>query len=279
LHRGLGIASFIVGLVALVLWFVFAGLAAYLSMSRQATPALNAAVGMGMFLCFTLELVAIGTGIAGLCDKGSKKTFSVIGILISVVPLALVLALIGYARLGNQPVTAAAGPAAIHASVPNIGCAVEEHLRSMNSAIPTEITFINNSTASLRVYWLSFQGKRVFFAEVKPGNSSGQKTFVSHPWLVASSPAEECLGIFMAGPAPGTVVIQKTPSAPKLRLPWENTLLHPLLRPLAQHEFLDLAGRGLRQRAEDDVAGGFEVGEVGAAEGDDVVAGRGGAVL
>src|SRR6267378_2793409 len=38
---------------------------------------------------------------------------------------------------------------------------------------------------------------------------------------------------------------------------------------LAQHEFLDLAGRGLRQGAEDDMPRRLEAGHVLAAEGDD----------
>jgi hypothetical protein len=50
------------------------------------------------------------------------------------------------------------------------------------------------------------------------------------------------------------------------------------LRPLAQHEFLDFARRRLGQRPEDHMPRGLEVGEVGAAEGDDLGGVGGGAV-
>jgi hypothetical protein len=43
-----------------------------------------------------------------------------------------------------------------------------------------------------------------------------------------------------------------------------------LLRALAQREFLDLAGGGFWERAEDHSSRRLEMGEVGAAEGDDV---------
>ena len=42
------------------------------------------------------------------------------------------------------------------------------------------------------------------------------------------------------------------------------------LRAFAQHEFLDFAGRGFRQRAEDDLPRHLEMRQVLAAEGDDL---------
>src|SRR6266446_5881905 len=51
--------------------------------------------------------------------------------------------------------------------------------------------------------------------------------------------------------------------------------LADLLRALAQLEFLDLARRGFWQRSEDDRPRYLVMGEVGAAPGDDVIAGNG----
>src|SRR5260370_905984 len=55
-----------------------------------------------------------------------------------------------------------------------------------------------------------------------------------------------------------------------------TTILRPVLRALAQHEFLDFPGRRLRQRPEDDVARRLEMRQMLAAEGDDLGGGGGG---
>jgi len=55
----------------------------------------------------------------------------------------------------------------------------------------------------------------------------------------------------------------------RLRPPFFANLVNPAW-PLAEHEFLDLAGRGFWQEPEDHGPGRLEAGEVGAAEGDDI---------
>src|SRR5262245_51010219 len=51
----------------------------------------------------------------------------------------------------------------------NAGCTDEDKLRSTEGAISTEITFVNRSAGAIRIYWLNYQGKRVYYAEIVAG--------------------------------------------------------------------------------------------------------------
>jgi VHL beta domain len=95
-------------------------------------------------------------------------------------------------------------------ALPDVGCSQEGELRSVASTDPTEIMFTNHSTVKLSVYWLNSEGRRSFYAALSPGKSLVQRSYASHPWLIASSPVGTCLAIILASSSPGTVVIRST---------------------------------------------------------------------
>ena len=47
-----------------------------------------------------------------------------------------------------------------------------------------QITFINNTRANTRVYWVNFQGVEVKYFDLPPGQSNVQATYNTHKWVV-----------------------------------------------------------------------------------------------
>lgn len=89
-------------------------------------------------------------------------------------------------------------------------CSLEGTIKSLNSNKPVNVTFINNTSQSVSVYWLNFNGQREYpfegggigvpYAVLPPGGTYVQGTFLTHPWIL-TSPAgelgETCYGIFV----------------------------------------------------------------------------------
>jgi hypothetical protein len=57
-------------------------------------------------------------------------------------------------------------------------------IKSGRSNVEIKITFVNNSHTPLKVYWLNFEGARVLYHTLKPGEVVEQSTFLTHPWLI-----------------------------------------------------------------------------------------------
>ena len=62
--------------------------------------------------------------------------------------------------------------------------AVEGKVRSFTSDATAELTFVNQSGATVKMYWLDYQGNRKFYYTLPDGKSYVQRTFLTHPWLV-----------------------------------------------------------------------------------------------
>ena len=90
----------------------------------------------------------------------------------------------------------------------DVGCADEISLRSTDFSQSTEVTFVNDSRRSIRTYWLNYQGKRVFYAEIGPGGNYVQQTYVTHPWVITNDRSGDCVGLYLPAPLPATVVIR-----------------------------------------------------------------------
>jgi hypothetical protein len=58
------------------------------------------------------------------------------------------------------------------------------------------IRFINQTRRTVEVFWLNYEGVRVYYAQVSAGASYAQTTYPTHSWLVADRTTGECLGIF-----------------------------------------------------------------------------------
>jgi len=100
-------------------------------------------------------------------------------------------------------------PAASRAAgtLKSVGCAAESGLRSSNSKQRAELTFINNTGQKLETYWLNYQGKRVRFADIGPGQSHTLNTFVTNPWVITNA-SGKCMAVYLPTPGSATAVIQ-----------------------------------------------------------------------
>lgn len=100
-HSGLGIASFIVSLVAGALMLLLIGIAAMMEVSQPGGLDENspAAIMLGLLLIviFMTQLVALGLGIGGLVQTGSKKVFAALGTIFAAATFlgGLLLVLVG----------------------------------------------------------------------------------------------------------------------------------------------------------------------------------------
>ena len=75
-------------------------------------------------------------------------------------------------------------------------CAAESSLRSMPSTTLAPVQFLNGSGAWRHLYWLDFDGRRVLYETMAPGQSIAQDTYLTHPWVV-TDPAGVCVGIYL----------------------------------------------------------------------------------
>ncbi len=46
------------------------------------------------------------------------------------------------------------------------------------------ITFANEGSDRLAIYWLKYNGEEKFYRELLSGESYQQRTFITHPWRV-----------------------------------------------------------------------------------------------
>jgi hypothetical protein len=48
----------------------------------------------------------------------------------------------------------------------------------------TQITFVNGSPQAIRIYWIDYNGNRVLYRMLSPGEEYGLNTFLHHPWVI-----------------------------------------------------------------------------------------------
>jgi von Hippel-Lindau disease tumor supressor len=81
-----------------------------------------------------------------------------------------------------------------------------QSVKSVASELATELTFVNRSSSVRKIYWLDFDGKRVLYSTLKPGEEVAQETFLTHPWLVTDG-KNQPLNIYFADALPRRIVI------------------------------------------------------------------------
>lgn len=86
-------------------------------------------------------------------------------------------------------------------------CSTERELRSGKFDTPTSVEFTNERNQDIQTFWINYDGQRVFYNRLKPGTSYIQKTYVSHPWIVADL-SGNCLAIYLPGTSPSRVAIR-----------------------------------------------------------------------
>lgn len=70
---------------------------------------------------------------------------------------------------------------------PDTACADEATYKSLKGDDKAELTVINNSDETVKVYWLNYDGKRTFYRDLAPHTSYIQATWLTHPWVISST--------------------------------------------------------------------------------------------
>jgi hypothetical protein len=73
-------------------------------------------------------------------------------------------------------------------------CDREPTLRSTSGDVPASVRFLNQRTEPIELIWLDYDGKRKSYGAVPAGSTHEQKTFLTHPWIIATS-SGTCLEI------------------------------------------------------------------------------------
>jgi hypothetical protein len=97
-------------------------------------------------------------------------------------------------------------------TLPRLSCSLEPTLHSIEAPVPTSIQFTNKTSGPVNVYWINYQGQRVFyrggqFPPLAAGQSYVQGTFITHPWIVTDATSNACLGIWLPTESPDTAAI------------------------------------------------------------------------
>jgi hypothetical protein len=61
---------------------------------------------------------------------------------------------------------------------------MESRLRSISGSTATTFTITNKLDKPVSLNWLNYQGERVLYANLEPGQSAGEQTYLTHPWVV-----------------------------------------------------------------------------------------------
>ncbi len=93
------------------------------------------------------------------------------------------------ARTTASPALKAAGP------VPH-GCDITQP-KTLRATRATRIDFVNDIAQPVKLYWLNYHGKRVFYATIAPGRSIVQPTYDSDPWVLLDV-SGGCVGYVVA---------------------------------------------------------------------------------
>src|SRR3989441_2568217 len=75
-------------------------------------------------------------------------------------------------------------------------CSLEPTFHSINGDVSTFIRFVNQTAGPVTVYWLNYEGQRVFYNTLAAGESYVQQTFITHPWI-ATDASGACLGLWL----------------------------------------------------------------------------------
>jgi hypothetical protein len=72
----------------------------------------------------------------------------------------------------------------------------------------TKITFVNGSTQAIRIYWIDYNGSRVFYRMLAPGEEYGLNTFLHHPWVITDED-DNAWAVYYAEAQPRRVTVTK----------------------------------------------------------------------
>jgi hypothetical protein len=88
-----------------------------------------------------------------------------------------------------------------------LDCSQESTLRSTSFDTKTFITFRNETSRTVKVYWIDYEGDRISYGTLKPRESRSQQTFLTHPFVLTDLD-DKCIGIFLPTEEPGVTILK-----------------------------------------------------------------------
>ena len=85
-----------------------------------------------------------------------------------------------------------------------ISCKQLFKVRSINSGVPSKLTFINRANTMRSIQWLDEKSQPKDLASLQSGQKEEFNTVTTHPWMIATGPGD-CIEILYPGPN-GTIV-------------------------------------------------------------------------
>src|SRR6185295_5972433 len=70
---------------------------------------------------------------------------------------------------------------------PDAACARENRFKSTAGVTTATLTVINNTDQPVKSFWLDYSGNRVFYRQVAAHKQYKQATWLTHPWVIAST--------------------------------------------------------------------------------------------
>jgi hypothetical protein len=88
-----------------------------------------------------------------------------------------------------------------------LDCGQESALRSTSFDTKTLITFRNETSRTIKVYWIDYDGDRISYGTLKPHESKSQQTFLTHPFVLTDLD-DKCIGIFLPTQEPAVAILK-----------------------------------------------------------------------
>ena len=83
----------------------------------------------------------------------------------------------------------------------------EPMMRSLHSALKTQVTFMNVRASPVNLWWKGFDGKRVSYGSAHPNAPMEMTTYVTHPWVITDEETDLPLGIWIPTVETGLILI------------------------------------------------------------------------
>jgi hypothetical protein len=102
---------------------------------------------------------------------------------------------------------------AINVASADMACHNESGQRSTAGDVSTSITFKvygENDETQFKIYWLDYDGNRVFYKHVFAGDTYKQQTYLTHPWVVTApipGGGEDCIDVYFPKQGGSTITL------------------------------------------------------------------------
>jgi VHL beta domain len=107
--------------------------------------------------------------------------------------------------VGNVTIVRAAG----EVPEPHSSCESEPTSVSTEGVVQATLTVINVTDATFQLYWLDYDGERVYYQDSPPSSTLEQATWLTHPWIL-TDPDGTCYLLVVINAVQQTMTIGTT---------------------------------------------------------------------